>query len=330
MNGGLRNQCKQHTRTDLKNRDSLRHRNVSDGTIRRSTCRPNTTMLINFDFPLAEEIIRNVDAALAEDIGPGDLTASLVPGDRQVKATVISRETGVLCGTAWFDECVTRLDPQARVNWHAEDGDRIAANQLLCTIEANGRALLSAERSALNFLQLLSAVASKARIYADEIASTKAQVVDTRKTLPGLRIAQKFAVRCGGGGNHRLALWDAILIKENHIHAAGGIAQAMAAARIVAAQAGQRCKFIQIEVESLEELQTALVAGASMILLDNFTLAMMREAAAINAGRAVLEASGNVSLETIRGIAETGVDRISVGALTKDVKALDLSMRFIG
>ena len=236
----------------------------------------------------------------------------------------------MLCGTAWFDECVTRLDPQARVNWHAEDGDRIAANQLLCTIEANGRALLSAERSALNFLQLLSAVASKARIYADEIASTKAQVVDTRKTLPGLRIAQKFAVRCGGGGNHRLALWDAILIKENHIHAAGGIAQAMAAARIVAAQAGQRCKFIQIEVESLEELQTALVAGASMILLDNFTLAMMREAAAINAGRAVLEASGNVSLETIRGIAETGVDRISVGALTKDVKALDLSMRFIG
>lgn len=188
-------------------------------------------MLINFDFPLAEEIIRNVDAALAEDIGPGDLTASLVPGDRQVKATVISRETGVLCGTAWFDECVTRLDPQARVNWHAEDGDRIAANQLLCTIEANGRAPLSAERSALNFLQLLSAVASKARIYADEIASTKAQVVDTRKTLPGLRIAQKFAVRCGGGGNHRPALWDAILIKENHIHAAGGIAQAMAAAR---------------------------------------------------------------------------------------------------
>nr|MBL8410662.1 carboxylating nicotinate-nucleotide diphosphorylase [Dechloromonas sp.] len=287
-------------------------------------------MTIEFDTPLAPEIARNVDASLAEDIGAGDLTASLVPGDRQVKATVISREAGVLCGTAWFDECVRRLDPQAKVSWKAADGDRLVANQLLCEIEGNGRALLSAERSALNFLQLLSAVASKARVYADEIASTKAQVVDTRKTLPGLRIAQKYAVRCGGGGNHRLALWDAILIKENHIHAAGGIAEAMAAARAVADQAAGRCKFIQIEVESLAELETALAAGATMILLDNFTLDMMREAARINAGRAVLEASGNVSLETIRAIAETGVDRISVGALTKDVKALDLSMRFIG
>jgi len=287
-------------------------------------------MSIKFDFPLTEEIARNVDAALVEDIGAGDLTASLVPGDRQVKATVISREAGVLCGTAWFDECVRRLDPQARITWQAANGERITPNQLLCDIEANGRALLSAERSALNFLQLLSAVASKARLYADEIAGTKAQVVDTRKTLPGLRIAQKFAVRCGGGGNHRLALWDAILIKENHIHAAGGIAQAMAAAKVVAASTADRCKFIQIEVESLDELQTALTAGATMILLDNFTLEMMRDAARINAGRAVLEASGNVSLETIRGIAETGVDRISVGALTKDVKALDLSMRFVG
>jgi len=203
-------------------------------------------------------------------------------------------------------------------------------NQLLCTIEGNGRALLSAERSALNFLQLLSATASKARGYADVIAGTKAQVVDTRKTLPGLRIAQKYAVRAGGGGNHRLALWDAILIKENHIVAAGGIAQALAAARGVAEQASGRCKFIQIEVESIDELNSALNAGATMILLDNFSLEMMREAAAINAGRAVLEASGNVSLETIRAIAETGVDRISVGALTKDVKALDLSMRFVG
>ncbi|KXB29373.1 nicotinate-nucleotide pyrophosphorylase [Dechloromonas denitrificans] len=287
-------------------------------------------MPIEFDYPLAAEISRNVSAALTEDVGAGDLTASLVPGDRQVRATVISREAGVLCGTAWFDECVRRLDPAARVVWHAADGERIAANQLLCEIDGNGRALLTAERSALNFLQLLSAVASKARIYADEIAGTKAQVVDTRKTLPGLRIAQKFAVRCGGGGNHRLALWDAILIKENHIHAAGGIDQAMAAARQVAAEAADRCKFIQIEVESLDELQTALAAGATMILLDNFSLDMMREAARINGGRAVLEASGNVSLETIRAIAETGVDRISVGALTKDVKALDLSMRFVG
>ena len=287
-------------------------------------------MTIEFDTPLAPEIARNVEAALTEDVGQGDLTASLVPGERQVTATVISREAGVLCGTAWFDACVSRLDPTARVTWQAADGDRIAPNQLLCKIEGNGRALLTAERSALNFLQLLSAVASKARLYADAIAGTRAQVVDTRKTLPGLRIAQKFAVRCGGGGNHRLALWDAILIKENHIHAAGGIAEAMAAARLVAAQAADRCKFIQIEVESLEELQTALAAGATMILLDNFGLDMLREAARINAGRAVLEASGNVSLETIRGIAETGVDRISVGALTKDVKALDLSMRFVG
>ena len=287
-------------------------------------------MTIEFDYPLAAEISRNIDAALVEDVGAGDLTASLVPGDRKVKATVISREAGVLCGTAWFDECVRRLDAGAVVTWHAADGDRIAANQLLCDIEANGRALLTAERSALNFLQLLSAVASKARRYADAIAGTKAQVVDTRKTLPGLRIAQKYAVRAGGGGNHRLALWDAILIKENHIHAAGGIPQAMAEAKKVAENAVDRCKFIQIEVESLDELNQALAAGATMVLLDNFSLDMMRDAARINAGRAILEASGNVTLETIREIAETGVDRISVGALTKDVKALDLSMRFVG
>ena len=286
-------------------------------------------MTIEFDYPLNEEINRNVSAALAEDVGAGDLTASLVPGERRVKATVISREAGVLCGTAWFDECVRRCDPTAKVTWQGADGHRIAANQLLCEIEGNGRALLTAERSALNFLQLLSAVASKVRIYADAIAGTRAQVVDTRKTLPGLRIAQKYAVRAGGGGNHRLALWDAILIKENHIHAAGGITQAMAAAKQVAEQAKDRCKFIQIEVESLDELNQALNAGATMILLDNFSLDMMREASRINAGRAILEASGNVTLETIRGIAETGVDRISVGALTKDVKALDLSMRFV-
>ena len=287
-------------------------------------------MSIQFDYPLAAEITRNVDAALAEDIGPGDLTAGLVPADRIARATVISREPGVLCGRAWFDRCVTALDPAAEVVWHADDGDLIAPNQVLCEIRANARALLSAERSALNFLQLLSAVASKARIYADAIAGTKAQVVDTRKTLPGLRIAQKYAVRCGGGGNHRLALWDAILIKENHIHAAGGIPEAMAAAKLAADQASGRCKFIQVEVESLDELRIALAAGATMILLDNFTLDMMREATGINAGRAILEASGNVTLETIRGIAETGVGRISVGALTKDVKALDLSMRFTG
>lgn len=286
-------------------------------------------MSIEFAYPLAAEITRNVEAALAEDIGPGDLTASLVPGERVARATVISREAGVLCGSAWFDRCIRILDPAAEIVWSAADGERIVPDQVLCQIRANARALLSAERSALNFLQLLSAVASKARIYADAIAGTGAQVVDTRKTLPGLRIAQKYAVRCGGGGNHRLALWDAILIKENHIHAAGSIAQALVASREVAEGAGERCTFIQIEVESLGELRVALDAGAKMILLDNFTLSMMREAAAISAGRAVLEASGNVTLETLRGIAETGVDRISVGALTKDVKALDLSMRFV-
>ena len=286
-------------------------------------------MSIAFDYPLAEEISRNVAAALAEDVGAGDLTASLVPGARVARATVISREDGVLCGRAWFDRCVTELDPSASITWSAADGERIATNQVLCEIRANARALLTAERSALNFLQLLSAVASKARLYADAIAGTRAQVVDTRKTLPGLRIAQKYAVRAGGGGNHRLALWDAILIKENHIHAAGGISQAMAAAQSVAAGVGGRCKFIQVEVENLDELRQALDAGARMILLDNFDNALLREAVALNAGRAVLEASGNVTLETIRNIAETGVDRISVGALTKDVKALDLSMRFV-
>ena len=286
-------------------------------------------MTVEFDYPLAEEITRNVTAALAEDVGAGDLTASLVPGERQVKATVISREAGVLCGVAWFDACVAALDPSATIRWQAADGDRIQANQLLCEITGNGRALLTAERSALNFLQLLSAVASKVRIYADAIAGTRAQVVDTRKTLPGLRIAQKYAVRAGGGGNHRLALWDAILIKENHIHAAGGIAQAMAAAQALATQAADRCKFIQVEVENLDELDQALNAGARMILLDNFTPELLREAVRMNAGRAILESSGNVTLETIRGVAETGVDRISVGALTKDVKALDLSMRFV-
>lgn len=286
-------------------------------------------MSIEFDYPLAAEIDRNVTAAIAEDVGPGDLTAALVPGERHVRARLISREPGVLCGTAWFEACVHRIDPAARIAWLAADGERIAADQCLCTVEGNGRALLTAERSALNFLQLLSAVASKARIYADAIAGTRAQVVDTRKTLPGLRIAQKYAVRAGGGGNHRLALWDAILVKENHIHAAGGIGQAMAAAQKVAAAAVDRCKFIQVEVEDLDELRQALAAGATMILLDNFSNEQLRAAVALNAGRAVLEASGNVSLESIREIAETGVDRISVGALTKDVKALDLSLRFI-
>ena len=277
---------------------------------------------------LAAEIERNVAAALAEDVGSGDLTAQLVDAKAVRRATIVSRESAVLCGTAWFERCFKTLDPSIAITWHAKDGDRVVPDQILCELAGPARALLTGERTALNFLQLLSGVATKARRYADAIAGTRAQVVDTRKTIPGLRLAQKFAVKCGGGGNHRLGLYDAILIKENHIIAAGSIGAAMAAANQIAATTGGRCKFIQVEVETADELKEALTAGATMILLDNMTLEQMREAVAITAGRAVLEASGNVTLETLRGIAETGVDRISVGALTKDVRALDLSMRF--
>ena len=276
--------------------------------------------------PPADEISRNISAALAEDIGSGDLTASLIPADKVGKATVISREDAVLCGCAWFDGVFRSLDPQVHIRWHAGDGERIAPDQLLCEIEGSARALLSAERSGLNFLQLLSGVATKARQYADVVAGTKAVVVDTRKTIPGLRLAQKYAVKCGGGENHRIGIFDAILIKENHILAAGGIGPALQAA--AAAAAGTPCKFVQIEVESLAELRVALEAGAKMVLLDNMSLADMREAARIADGKAALEASGGISLETLRAIAETGVDRISIGTLTKDVRALDLSMRF--
>ena len=279
---------------------------------------------------LAAEIERNVDAALAEDVGRGDLTAQLVPAGVVTQATVISREDAVLCGAAWFQRCFDKLDPTIVIDWKTRDGDLIKPGQLLCDLKGPARSLLTGERTALNFLQLLSGVATRARQYADVVAGTKAQVVDTRKTLPGLRLAQKFAVKCGGGGNHRLGLYDAILIKENHILAAGSIAAAMAAAKQVAEATEGRCKFIQVEVETLDELQQALTAGAKMVLLDNMSLAQMREAVAISAGRAVLEASGNVNLETLRGIAETGVDRISIGGLTKDVRALDLSMRFQG
>lgn len=277
---------------------------------------------------LESEIERNIAAALAEDVGSGDLTARLVAADTFSRAVVISRENAVLCGSAWFEHCFKTLDPSIRLHWKAADGERVRPDQVLCEMEGPSRPLLSGERTALNFLQLLSGVATKARQYADLVAGTRAEIVDTRKTLPGLRLAQKYAVKCGGGGNHRLGLYDAILIKENHIHAAGSIAAAMAAASKIAEAIGSRCKFIQVEVENFDELQQALTAGARMILLDNMTNEQMREAVAITAGRAILEASGNVSLETIRGIAETGVDRISIGSLTKDVRALDLSMRF--
>lgn len=278
--------------------------------------------------PLDDEIERNVAAALAEDVGDGDLTARLVPADVLTRATVVAREDAVLCGTAWFERCFAKLDPGIAITWQAADGDRLVPNQILCHLHGTARALLTGERTALNFLQLLSGVATKASQYANAVAGTPAQVVDTRKTLPGLRLAQKYAVRCGGCGNHRIGLYDAILVKENHILAAGSIAAAMAAARRVSDTATGRCKFIQIEVESLNELQQALDAGATMILLDNMPLEQLRAAVALNSGRAILEASGNVNLDTIRGIAETGVDRISVGGLTKDARAIDLSMRF--
>ena len=286
-------------------------------------------MPIDFPVPLEPEISANVRAALAEDVGPGDLTAALIPAGKPGRARVIAREAATLCGTAWFTECFRQLDPSVRISWHARDGDRISPDQLLCDIEGEARVLLTGERSALNFLQLLSGVATKARHYADLVEGTRAQVVDTRKTLPGLRLAQKYAVRVGGGGNHRLALWDAILIKENHIMAAGSITAAVAAARTVAEAAGGRCRFIQVEVENLRELEEALNAGAPMVLLDNFSLEMLAQAVALNQGRAILEASGGVTEASLRAIAETGVDRISIGTLTKDVQALDLSMRFV-
>ncbi len=283
---------------------------------------------MTFTAMLDAEIERNVAAALTEDVGSGDLTAQLVPAGEHRRATVIAREDALLCGSAWFERCFARLDAAIRITWRAGDGQSVAPEQILCDIEGPARALLTGERSALNFLQLLSGVATRVRQYADLVAGTRALVVDTRKTIPGLRLAQKYAVRCGGGGNHRLGLYDGILIKENHILAAGSIAAALSAARQVAERAAGNCQFVQIEVETLDELRQALAAGAEMILLDNMSLAQLREAVAVAAGRALLEASGNVGLDTVRAIAETGVDRISIGSLTKDVRALDLSMRF--
>jgi len=280
---------------------------------------------MNMDIRLAAEIERNVLAALAEDIGSGDLTALLAPAKQPSRGLVITREDAVLCGTAWFDACFRRLDPRARVHWLAEDGARVSAGQTLCEIDADTRALLTAERTALNFLQLLSGTASITRRFVDAVAGTQAKIVDTRKTLPGLRLAQKYAVTCGGGTNHRLGLFDGILIKENHIIAAGSIQAVLEQARQIA----RHNVFIQIEVETLDELREALNHGASMVLLDNMDLAQLREAVSLNAGRAILEVSGGVSLERVRSIAETGVDRIYIGALTKDVRALDLSLRHI-
>jgi nicotinate-nucleotide pyrophosphorylase (carboxylating) len=272
---------------------------------------------------LSTEIERNVTAALAEDVAAGDLTAELIPDNPHAQAHVLCREDAVLCGTAWFAACVQRLDPVARLHWLRRDGERVAAGTRVCDITASSRAILTAERSALNFLQLLSAVATTTRRYVDAVAGTRAAILDTRKTLPGLRVAQKYAVEVGGGRNHRMGLWDAILIKENHIAAAGGIIPALAAAK-----KDPRASWVQIEVETLAQLREAVTAGATMVLLDNMTLDDMHAAVTWTAGRAELEASGGITLENVRAIAETGVDRISIGALTKDIAAVDLSLRF--
>jgi nicotinate-nucleotide pyrophosphorylase (carboxylating) len=270
----------------------------------------------------------DVARALAEDVGPGDLTAGLIDPARQAHARILARESAVICGAAWAEAALQQVVPETQVRWQVRDGQRCVADQVVLELTGPARGLLTAERTVLNFLQLLSAVATKTAEYVAAVSSVpgnRARIVDTRKTLPGLRMAQKYAVHCGGGVNHRIGLYDAVLIKENHIAAAGGVTAVLQRAAAVAPTA----KFFEIEVETLAQLQEALQAGASMVLLDNMDLTTLREAVRINGGRAILEVSGGVSLATVREIAATGVDRISIGALTKDVKAVDFSMRFL-
>ncbi|MCP8463836.1 carboxylating nicotinate-nucleotide diphosphorylase [Pseudomonas sp. ZM23] len=278
---------------------------------------PNLTLA-----ELSGEIQANVRAALAEDVGSGDITAQLIPAERDASARIITRENATIAGSAWVDEVFRQVDPRVRVTWQVKDGDRVEADQTLFTLEGPARALLTGERSALNFLQLLSGTATRARHYADLVGGTGVKLLDTRKTLPGLRLAQKYAITCGGCHNHRIGLYDAFLIKENHIAACGGIAEAIAAAHRIAPG-----KPVEVEVEDLAELRQALEARADIIMLDELSLDDMRTAVALTAGRAKLEASGGITETTLRTIAETGVDYISIGTLTKDVKALDLSMR---
>ena len=269
------------------------------------------------------QVLSDVARALQEDLGSGDLTAGLIDPTRRARARALARESAVLCGAPWAEAALRALDPGVRITWHVQEGQRCAADQVVLEIDGNARALLSAERTALNFLQLLSAVATKTRTYVDAVAGTRAQIVDTRKTLPGLRLAQKYAVRMGGGTNHRIGLFDAVLIKENHIAAAGGVTAVLRATQAIAAKA----QFIEIEVETLVQLEEALNAGAKMVLLDNMDVPTLQQAVRLNAGRAILEISGGVTLAGLRALAETGVDRISIGGLTKDVKATDFSMR---
>jgi len=276
---------------------------------------------------VAELALADVARALQEDVGAADLTAGLVDPKTRACARVLARESAVICGEPWVRAAVHQLDPEAQIIWHVPEGQVCEPDQVVFEIHGQARALLTAERTALNFLQLLSAVASKTSEYVHavrEVPAARARIVDTRKTLPGLRLAQKYAVLTGGGTNHRLGLYDAVLIKENHIAAAGGVAAVLRKAALVAPTA----KFVEIEVETLAQLSEALEAGARMVLLDNMSLAQLQQAVQLNAGRAILEVSGGVNLSTVRDIAATGVDRISIGALTKDVKAIDFSMRF--
>jgi nicotinate-nucleotide pyrophosphorylase (carboxylating) len=282
--------------------------------------------MASFDFsPDAVAELARADAAraLAEDIGSGDLTAGLVDPARRARARVLAREAAVICGVPWVEAALRQVDPDVQIHWLVVEGRPALADQVVLEVEGSARGLLTAERTALNFLQLLTAVATKTATYVEAVRGTRAHIVDTRKTLPGLRLAQKYAVRIGGGTNHRIGLYDAVLIKENHIAAAGGVTQVLAAAARVTGSAA----FVEIEVETLAQLEEALVAGAKMILLDNMDLPTLREAVRINDARAILEISGGVTLQTVRALAETGVDRISIGALTKDVKATDFSMR---
>ena len=286
-----------------------------------------TTALFTQQYPRGSQafidlVNQSVFTAMLEDIGSGDLTALLIPETNKAEATIISREDAVICGIDWVEACFHHVNKDIKIKWLVNEGEKVSANQLLCKISGNTRAILTAERCALNFLQTLSAVATHTRLYVLAASGTKVEILDTRKTLPGLRLAQKYAVTVGGGSNQRLALYDGILIKENHIAAAGSIAAALEQAAKL-----HKNTSIQIEVENLDELNQALAAGATSILLDNFSLSDMREAVTINQGRAKLEASGGVNLSSVRAIALTGVDRMSVGALTKNIRAIDLSLR---
>ncbi len=286
------------------------------------------TPVLDYSDTVLRQLARaDVARALQEDVGSGDLTAGLIDPARQAHARILARESAVICGNAWAEAALQQVVPEARYTWFVRDGQRCAADQVVLEISGPARGLLTAERTVLNFLQLLSAVATKTAAYVEAVNSVpgnRAQIVDTRKTLPGLRLAQKYAVVCGGGTNHRIGLYDAVLVKENHIAAAGGVTAVLQRAAAMAPGA----RFIEIEVETLAQLQEALQAGATMVLLDNMGLDMLREAVRLNAGRAILEVSGGVNMGTVRDIAATGVDRISIGALTKDVKAVDFSMRF--